>query len=63
MDVDNFPDSLLHGKSSPPDLFVYDLKMEEEVVRSKVQLNLHMFSFLQRGRKQVNFPCSLSLSN
>lgn len=56
MDVDNFPDSLLHGKSSPLDLFVYDLKMEEEVVRSKVQLNLHMFSFLQRGRKQVHFP-------
>lgn len=59
MPIDNFPDSLLKNCSDLPDLFVYDLKMEQEVVRSRVQLNRHMFSFLQRGRKQVHFPNDL----
>lgn len=54
--IETIPDSLIAGSLSNPDLFVYDLKMEQDVFNSKVQLNLHMFSFLQRGRKLVNFP-------
>lgn len=37
------------------DLFTYDLKMTEDVIKSKVNLNMHMFSFLQEGKKQVYF--------
>ena len=37
------------------DLFVYDFTMTEDVVKSKVNLNMNMFSFLQIGTKQVHF--------
>ena len=37
------------------DLFVYDFKMTEDVIKTKVNLNMHMFSFLQEGKKQVHF--------
>lgn len=29
--------------------------MEEEAIKTKVNLNMHMFSFLQKGTKQVHF--------
>lgn len=54
--IENIPDSFVDFSQSPPDLFVYNLKMEQDVVKSKVQLNQHMFSFLQQGRKLINFP-------
>ncbi|MFK8164480.1 MAG: helix-turn-helix domain-containing protein [Lewinella sp.] len=56
LSIENIPDSLVEGSRPNPDLFVYDLKMEQNIFNSKVQLNQHMFSFLQRGRKLVNFP-------
>lgn len=54
--VENIPDSLLESPRPQPDIFVHDLKMTREVIRDKVQLSQHMFSFLRRGRKQVHFP-------
>lgn len=38
------------------DLFVYDLKMQNDIVKAKVSLTAHMFSFLQAGEKKVNLP-------
>ena len=40
---------------SPPDLYIYDFKMTEDVVKSKVNLTTNMFSFLQTGDKKVHF--------
>lgn len=54
--IENIPDSLVEGSGAMPDLYVYDLKMAQNVFNSKVQLSLHMFSFLRRCRKQVHFP-------
>ncbi len=57
MHVEHYPDLLLSGQQShQPELFVYDLKMTQDVINSKVQLDLHMFSFLREGKKQVHFP-------
>lgn len=58
MTVENYPKSLIPGRGRQPELFHYDLKMTEEVINSKVQLDLHMFSFLRKGIKQVHFPNS-----
>lgn len=55
MEIKNIPDIYFKGKSESPDLFIYDLKMTNEVVKSKVDLGMNMFSFLQTGRKLVNF--------
>ncbi|CAL2104223.1 protein of unknown function [Tenacibaculum sp. 190130A14a] len=52
--IDNIPNAYLND-SDFPELFVYDLKMEEEAIKTKVNLNMHMFSFLQKGTKQVHF--------
>jgi AraC family transcriptional regulator, exoenzyme S synthesis regulatory protein ExsA len=55
MSIQNIPQIYLENTVSAPDLFVYDLKMTDDVVKSKVNLGLHMFSFLQTGEKQVFF--------
>lgn len=52
--IDNIPNAYIN-ESVYPELFVYDLKMEEEAIKTKVNLNMHMFSFLQKGTKQVHF--------
>ena len=52
--IDNIPES--YTKSTElPELFVYDLKMNEDAIKTKVNLNMHMFSFLQKGKKHVHF--------
>ena len=54
MAVDNIPDLYLTQPLDSIDLFIYDFKMTEDVIKSKVNLNMHMFSFLQVGKKQVH---------
>jgi len=53
MSIETVPES--YYKNSRQDLFVYDFKMTNNVVKSKVNLSMNMFSFLQVGRKQVHF--------
>lgn len=55
MSIENIPQIYLKDKNEHPDLFVYDFKMTSDVVKSKVNLGMHMFSFLQIGKKQVHF--------
>lgn len=55
MSIENIPEIYQKGSGAVPDLFVYDFKMTEDVVRSKVNLSMNMFSFLQEGTKQVHF--------
>lgn len=56
MSIANIPEIYLNNKASEPDLFVYDFKMTNDVVKSKVNLGMNMFSFLQIGKKQIHFP-------
>lgn len=53
--IQNIPESFFSSKKKHTDLFVYDLKMTEDVINSKVNLTHHMFSFLQTGEKKVRF--------
>lgn len=55
MSIENIPEIYLTNKKGNPDLFVYDFKMTTDVVKSKVNLGMNMFSFLQVGKKQVHF--------
>ncbi|GGG44811.1 helix-turn-helix domain-containing protein [Bizionia arctica] len=55
MPIENIPEIFITNKKEHPDLFVYDFKMTSDVVKSKVNLGMNMFSFLQVGKKQVHF--------
>ena len=55
MPIENIPKIYYKDKKENPDLFVYDFKMTNDVVKSKVNLGMNMFSFLQVGKKQVHF--------
>lgn len=55
MAIENIPKIYFEDKKENPDLFVYDFKMTSDVVKSKVNLGMNMFSFLQVGKKQVHF--------
>lgn len=55
MPIDNIPELYLDKTSDTPDFFVFDFKMNEDIIKTKVNLNMHMFSFLQKGKKQVHF--------
>ena len=55
MAIENIPEIYLKTNKSKKDLFVYDFKMTNNVVKSKVNLSMNMFSFLQVGKKQVHF--------
>ncbi|MCX7548367.1 AraC family transcriptional regulator [Xanthomarina sp. F1114] len=55
MPIENIPEIYMTNKTEKPDLFVYDFKMTNDVVKSKVNLGMNMFSFLQVGKKQVHF--------
>lgn len=53
--IENVPEIYQESEESCQDLFLYDLKMTEDVVKSKISLSMNMFSFLQEGTKQVHF--------
>ena len=55
MPIENIPEIYIKDNQKKPDLFVYDFKMTKDVVKSKVNLGMNMFSFLQVGKKQVHF--------
>ena len=55
MSIQNIPESFLAFKKQTPEYLVYDFKMTEDAVKSKVNLTLNMFSFLQTGEKKVHF--------
>ena len=55
MAIENIPESYFKEKRENLDLYVYDFKMTSDVVKSKVNLGMNMFSFLQVGKKQVHF--------
>lgn len=55
MAIENIPQIYFKDKDENLDLFVYDFKMTSDVVKSKVNLGMNMFSFLQVGKKQVHF--------
>ena len=55
MIIENIPEAYIYDNKANKDLFVYDLKMTNDVVRSKVTLSMNMFSFLQVGKKNVHF--------
>ena len=55
MPIENIPEIYLKDRKEAPDLLIHDFKMKNEVVNSKVNLGMHMFSFLQVGKKQVHF--------
>lgn len=55
MAIENIPEIFLKNKNENPDLLVHHFKMTSDVVKSKVNLGLNMFSFLQVGKKQVHF--------
>lgn len=58
MKIQNVPETFIPANATVPDLFAYDFKMTDDVFKSKVNLSLHMFSFLQKGKKQVHFADS-----
>jgi AraC-like DNA-binding protein len=53
--IENIPEIYIKDKRDNLDLFVYHFKMTQNVVKSKVNLGMNMFSFLQVGKKQVHF--------
>jgi AraC-like DNA-binding protein len=55
MPIENIPEVYIKDSEKKIDLFVYDFKMTNDVVKSKVNLGMNMFSFLQVGKKQVHF--------
>ena len=55
MSIENIPEIYIKNNQESPDLLVYDFKMTNDVVKSKVNLGMNMFSFLQVGKKQVHF--------
>lgn len=55
MSIENIPEIYINSQDKKLDLFVYDFKMTTDVVKSKVNLGMNMFSFLQVGKKQVHF--------
>ncbi|TYB76152.1 helix-turn-helix transcriptional regulator [Bizionia gelidisalsuginis] len=64
MPIENIPEIYFDNKHQPQDIFVYDFKMSSDVVKSKVNLSMNMFSFLQVGKKQVHFAnTSMAVNN
>ena len=55
MPIANIPEIYSQNKEFSGDLLVYYFKMTNDVVKSKVNLSMNMFSFLQVGKKQVHF--------
>ncbi len=55
MPIENIPEIYIKNNQESSNLFVYDFKMTNNIVKSKVNLGMHMFSFLQVGKKQVHF--------
>lgn len=55
MQTQNIPEIFLSSITQSSELFIYDFKMTEGVLKSKVNLTHNLFSFLQTGQKKVHF--------
>lgn len=55
MPIENIPEIYIRDPGTKPDLYVHDFKMTNDIVKTKVNLSMNMFSFLQVGKKQVHF--------
>lgn len=55
MSIEKIPEIYLEDTKESPDLFVYDFKITDDTIKTKVNLSMNMFSFLQVGKKQVHF--------
>ncbi len=53
--IENIPEIYNKGNKAEQELLVYDFKMSHNIVKSKVNLGMNMFSFLQVGKKKVHF--------
>ncbi|WP_266203381.1 helix-turn-helix domain-containing protein [Pontibacter kalidii] len=53
--IENIPDTFISTPKENQDLFVHDFKMTTDTLKTKVNLRMNMFSFLQVGKKQVHF--------
>lgn len=56
--IENIPESFFSKDYQTPEIFIYDFKMTEDAVKSRVNLTSHMFSFLQTGNKKVHLEDS-----
>lgn len=56
--IENIPESFFPKDYITPYIFIYDFKMTEDAIKSKVNLTTHMFSFLQTGNKKVHLEDS-----
>ncbi|WP_430809964.1 MULTISPECIES: helix-turn-helix transcriptional regulator [unclassified Carboxylicivirga] len=54
MAVENIPEIYTDNYTEYKDLFIYDFRVAHNVVKSKVNLSMNMFSFLQEGSKYVH---------
>jgi hypothetical protein len=55
MPIENILEIYFQNIKTKQDIFVYDFRMSSDVVKSKVNLSMNMFSFLQVGKEQVHF--------
>ncbi len=63
MPIQNIPESFISEHLPLPELFVYDYRMTADVVKSKVNISLNLFSFLQTGQKKVHFADTFAAVN
>lgn len=53
--IQNVPEIFYPDGFYQDDLFIYDYKMTGDVIKSKINLDVNMLSFLQKGKKKVHF--------
>ncbi|MDN3670481.1 AraC family transcriptional regulator [Echinicola jeungdonensis] len=53
--IENIPDLFLSNLEKIPEVFIHDFRMTSDIVKSKINLRMNMFSFLQVGKKHVHF--------
>lgn len=58
MSIQNIPDIYLSAEEESCNLFTYNFKMTEDILKSKVNLTLNMLCFLQKGEKKIHFEDS-----
>ncbi|MEN7550956.1 AraC family transcriptional regulator [Rapidithrix thailandica] len=55
MFIENIPDLFISDHEKNREVFIHDFRMAQDIVKSKINLRMSMFSFLQVGKKQVHF--------
>ena len=58
MEIENIREIFYKYSKASHDVFVLDFKMTNDVIKSKDNLSMHIFSYLQVGKKQVHFADS-----